>query len=133
MPHVMNQCSGGKEAVSGENRGKVKRVDVGPLQPPHEHTYTVSLSTATFMQTDKVMETRSGLLDMYNNRKIRPVRWYERSVFFTSNCCRLHAPCSLTHGYLMTPARLSGNLICWPTVVNKKTSHQTSTLHVVLL
>lgn len=81
----------------------------------------------------KVMETRSGLLDMYNNRKIRPAGWYERSIFFTSNRCHLHAPCSLTHGYLMSTARLSGNLICWPTVVNKKTSHQPSTLHVVLL
>lgn len=64
--------------------------------------------------------------------KIRPARWYERSVFFTSNRCRLHAPCSLTHGYLMSTARLSGNLICWPTAVNK-TSLQTSALHVGLL
>lgn len=90
------------------------------------------MSTPTFMQTDKVMETRSWVLDMYNNGKIRPARCYKRFVFFTSNCCHLHAPCSLTHGYLMSTT-LCGNLICWTIMVNKKTSHQTSTLHVVWL
>lgn len=34
------------------------------------------------MQTDKVVETRSRLLDMYNNQQINAACWYERSVFF---------------------------------------------------
>lgn len=121
----------------GSLRGKQRKGEEGwcrpPLQPPPEHTHTVLVSTSTFMQPDKVMETRSWLLDMFNNRRIRPALWYQRSVFFTSNHCRLQAPCSLTHGYLMSTARLSGNLICWPTGVNKKASHGNSTLHVVLL
>lgn len=112
----------------GRLRGKQRKGEEGWCQPSPTPT-----STSTFMQTDKLMETRSRLVDMYDNRKIRPARWYESSVFFTSNRCRLHAPCSLTHGYLMSTASLSGNLICWPTVVKTKTSHQTNTLHVVLL
>lgn len=49
MPHAMKLSWGGKELLSEENREKVKRVDVGPLQPPHYYTHTVSVSTPTIM------------------------------------------------------------------------------------
>lgn len=113
---------GRKEAVSGDSRGKVKRVDVHP--PTLIHTYRVGVILYIYADWEKSWKPGHGGWICKTTTKMRPARWYERSVFFTSNRCRLRAPCSLTHGYLMSTARLSGNLICWPTVVNK-TSLQT--------
>lgn len=94
------------------------------IPPTLIHTYRVGVILYIYADWEKSWKPGHGGWICKTTTKMRPARWYERSVFFTSNRCRLRAPCSLTHGYLMSTARLSGNLICWPTVVNK-TSLQT--------
>lgn len=109
-----------------QSQGKAEERWRGLMSIPHINTHILT----DYRLTKSWKPGHGGWI--CKTTKIRPARWYERSVFFTSNRCRLRAPCSLTHGYLMSTARLSGNLICWPTAVNK-TSLQTSGLHVGLL